>query len=96
MWPVALALFASAASALAFGPRATTNGTFLEATAIVAKNNASVLECWRLSDPFSTSGSAGTSGAATLQIANLANATYTVLPPRFEGGVHNAPHPQCV
>lgn len=75
---------------------AAASGTFLDLTAIVTHHNNSALECWRLADPFTTSAGAGTAGAATLNIAGLANATYTVLPPRFEGGVHNAPHPQCV
>ncbi|KIP09641.1 hypothetical protein PHLGIDRAFT_11779 [Phlebiopsis gigantea 11061_1 CR5-6] len=75
---------------------AAASGTFLDLTAIVTHHNNSALECWRLADPFTTSAGAGTAGAATLNIAGLANATYTVLPPRFEGGVHNAPHPQLV
>lgn len=69
-------------------------GKYLEATTLVTKNNASALECWRFASPLSTSSGAGTAGASTLVIDNLANATYTVIPPRFEGGVHNAPHPQ--
>ncbi|EIW78685.1 hypothetical protein CONPUDRAFT_108661 [Coniophora puteana RWD-64-598 SS2] len=72
------------------------NSTFLEMTAIVTQNGSSALECWRLSDPFTTSAGAGTAGASTLNINNLANATYTVVPPRFEGGIHNAPYPQLV
>jgi hypothetical protein len=69
----------------------------LDVTAIVTdSNNNSALECWQLKTPFGTSTSAGTSGASTLQLGNLANATYTVLPPVFAGGVHNAPHPQYV
>jgi hypothetical protein len=68
----------------------------LEISAIVTKNGNSALECWQLSDAFVTSTGAGTIGAASMNIENLANATYTILPPRFEGGVHNAPHPQCV
>lgn len=94
-----LAPLVAAASALALGPPVAppaANGTFLEMTAIVARNNNSAFECWRLTDAFATSAGAGTAGAATMDIKNLANATYTALPPRFEGGVHNAPHPQCV
>ena len=70
------------------------NGTYLELTTLVTKNGASAFECWRLADAFTTSTGAGTAGARTLLIDNLANATYTVIPPRFEGGVHNAPHAQ--
>ncbi|KAI0795302.1 hypothetical protein BC629DRAFT_1506764 [Irpex lacteus] len=72
------------------------HGTFLELTAIVTKSDASAFECWRLASSFTTSTGAGTVGASTLLIDDLANATYTVIPPRFEGGVHNAPHAQLV
>ncbi|KAI0795364.1 hypothetical protein BC629DRAFT_1286656 [Irpex lacteus] len=88
-------LCSSVASALSVvSARSTT--TYLEATTLVTKNNASAFECWRFASPLSTSTGAGTAGASTLLIDNLANATYTVIPPRFEGGVHNAPHPQLV
>ncbi|THG93102.1 hypothetical protein EW026_g8040 [Hermanssonia centrifuga] len=70
---------------------------FFEATAIVPDiHGNSALECWRLSTAFTASTGAGTVGASTMNINDLANATYTVLPPRFEGGVHNSPHPQLV
>jgi len=29
-----------------------------------------------------------------LFFGDLSNATYTVIPPRFNGGIHNAPAPQ--
>ena len=98
MWFFAPFLAAAAATgALALGPvLPSSNGTFLELSAIVTRNGNSALECWRLTDPFATSSGAGTSGASTMDIDFLANATYTVLPPRFQGGVHNAPHPQYV
>ena len=99
MWFARVAAFLAAAvtGALALSPvLPASNGTFLELTAIVTKNNNSALECWRLTTPFSVSGDAGTVGAATMNIESLANATFTVLPPRFEGGVHNSPHPQYV
>ncbi|KAI0084839.1 hypothetical protein BDY19DRAFT_909581 [Irpex rosettiformis] len=86
-------LLSSLASALSIGGRST---TYLEATTLVPKNGTSALECWRFASPLSTSAGAGTAGASTLVIDNLANATYTVIPPRFEGGVHNAPHAQLV
>ncbi|KAI0338965.1 hypothetical protein BDW22DRAFT_1362300 [Trametopsis cervina] len=76
--------------------RTSTGTQYLQATSIVTKNGNSAFECWRLSNPFVTSTAAGTSGASSLFIDNLANVTYTVLPERFEGGVHNAPHPQLV
>lgn len=86
---LAAALFAS--SALAATPQN------LTVTAIVTDaSNNSALQCWQLTNPFVTSTAAGTAGASTLQLGGLANATYTVLPATFEGGVHNAPHPQLV
>lgn len=67
------------------------------ATAIVtdARNN-SALECWQLEANVSVSTGAGTAGATTIQLGNLANVTYTALPANFYGGVHNAPYPQWV
>ncbi|EIN12099.1 hypothetical protein PUNSTDRAFT_18280, partial [Punctularia strigosozonata HHB-11173 SS5] len=56
----------------------------------------SALECWRLSAPFATSSAPGTTGASELNLGGLANATYTVFPARFDGGVHNGPFAQYV
>ena len=65
------------------------------ATAIVTDaNNNSALECWQLNASVTTSTGAGTAGATTFQLGNLTNATYTVLPANFYGGIHNAPYPQ--
>lgn len=65
------------------------------ATAIVTDaNNNSALECWQLNASVTVSTGAGTAGATTVQLGNLANTTYTVLPPNFYGGIHNAPYPQ--
>lgn len=52
-----------------------------------------MLECWALPG-FVASAQAGTTGALNLFLGDLANATYTVIPPRFNGGLHNAPAPQ--
>jgi len=65
----------------------------LNLTAISASNGASVLECWQLPG-FVSSSVAGTVGALNLFLGDLSNATYTVIPSRFDGGVHNAPAPQ--
>lgn len=70
------------------------NDTFFNLTAIAVSANTSVLECWQLINPFVISDAPGTAGSATLQFGDLANATYTVLPPRFNGGLHRAPHMQ--
>ncbi|KAK3389695.1 hypothetical protein B0H63DRAFT_103156 [Podospora didyma] len=67
----------------------------LNLTAIGAANGESTLECWRL-DPLVSSSTPGTAGALALFLGGMANATYTVLPPRFDGGLHNAPALQLV
>ncbi|MCJ1363973.1 hypothetical protein MMC16_003082 [Acarospora aff. strigata] len=81
-----LQLFASTNAAL----------TFLNLTAISTTNGESTLECWQLSDPFTVSNQAGTTGTAVQQLGNVANASYVVLPARFDGGLHNAPAVQYV
>ncbi|KDQ13225.1 hypothetical protein BOTBODRAFT_33831 [Botryobasidium botryosum FD-172 SS1] len=68
----------------------------LEITAIAAKDGVSVFECWALEPGFLQSAQPGTVGAEILQLGNLANASYSVIPPRFNAGAHNAPNIQCV
>ena len=67
--------------------------TALNLTAISASSGNSVLECWALPG-FVASAQAGTVGALNLVLGDLANATYTVIPPRLNGGLHKAPAPQ--
>jgi hypothetical protein len=38
----------------------------------------------------------GTAGALTLQLGGLSNASFSILPPGFNAGVHNAPNVQYV
>jgi hypothetical protein len=70
--------------------------TFLNVTALSAQNGSSVLECWQILPGFSTSAQTGTIGASILQLGNLANMSYSVIPPGFDAGLHNAPTAQCV
>lgn len=65
----------------------------LNLTAISASSGNSVLECWALPG-FVASAQAGTVGALNLLLGDLVNATYTVIPPRFNGGLHKSPAPQ--
>ncbi|KAK3319993.1 hypothetical protein B0T19DRAFT_404524 [Cercophora scortea] len=74
-----LALSASAAAGLS-----------LNITAIGAAKGESTVECWQFG-PFASSTTPGTIGALNLFMGDMANATYTVLPPRFDGGWHVAP-----
>ncbi|KAI1340403.1 hypothetical protein F5Y15DRAFT_380578 [Xylariaceae sp. FL0016] len=70
--------------------------TYLNMTSITGRNSISVLECWRLETPFETSNVPGVIGTRTLNLGDATNATYTVLPSRFDGGLHNAPVKQYV
>lgn len=70
--------------------------TTLNVTAISAKDGASTIECWQLAAPFKTSAEAGVSGAAIAQLGKAGSASYVVLPPKFNGGLHNAPAVQYV
>ncbi|KAN0113775.1 hypothetical protein V8E52_007428 [Russula decolorans] len=70
--------------------------TFLNITALSAQNGSSVLECWQILPGFSTSSQAGTTGASILQLGNVANMSYSVIPPQFNAGLHNAPTTQWV
>lgn len=74
--------------------KTTLTSNMLNITAITGKDGVSVLECWTMAAKFVTSTQAGTVGAANLALGNLANATFTVLPPHFNGGEHNAPFVQ--
>jgi hypothetical protein len=69
---------------------------FLNVTALAAQGGVTVFECWQLLPGFATSSQAGTIGASSLQLGGLANASYSVLPPGFNAGFHNAPTQQWV
>ena len=63
----------------------------LNITAISAANGQSIFECWQMDAPFLKSSAPGTDGAVFAQLGDTANATFAVLPPKFNGGLHNAP-----
>lgn len=67
----------------------------LNLTTIAAVNGSSVLQCWQFPE-FMASAQAGTAGALNLFLGDMANASYTVVPPRFNGGLHTAPSAQYV
>ncbi|KAL2357592.1 hypothetical protein BJ546DRAFT_1058167 [Cryomyces antarcticus] len=76
---------------------AAANATYLTATAIVTNGqNHSALECWEFSTPLAVSSDAGTRGVSVFNFAGVTSAVYTVIPPRFNGGTHDAPRPQIV
>lgn len=76
----------------------TTNDTasYLTATAIVtdAATNASALQCWQFTTPLEVPTTPGTAGALNFPFNLSTAAEYTVIPPRFDGGLHNAPQNQ--
>lgn len=63
----------------------------LNITALSAANNASTLECWQMTTPFTISTQPGTVGSAQLQLGNTSTLSYSVLPAQFNAGLHNAP-----
>ena len=67
----------------------------LNVTAIGAANGVSTIECWQFG-PFASSSVPGVAGALGLFLGPTSNATFTVIPGRFDGGLHNAPVPQFV
>ena len=66
----------------------------IKITAISAANGASTLECWELLAPFQIASEAGVAGAASAPLTDAGNVTYTIIPPKFDGGLHNAPRVQ--
>lgn len=67
---------------------------YLTATALVTNAaNESALECWRFSTPLIDSSQPGIAGSLTFNF-NASSASYTIIPPRFNGSRHNAPTPQ--
>ena len=69
---------------------------FFNLTAISAAGGNSTIECWQLSEPLTSSSDAGTSGTVIQRLGDVSNATYTVLPAKFDGGLHRAPVAQYV
>jgi hypothetical protein len=72
------------------------NAIYLVAPALVTKNNQTVVECWKLIAPFKRSSTPGVNGAQVATISNITDLAYSILPPRYDGGLHNAPVPQLV
>ena len=68
----------------------------LNVTALATLDGKSVLQCWALQPAFTTSAQTGTAGAEILQLGDLANASYSIIPARFNAGQHNAPNVQWV
>ncbi|OJD34288.1 34-dihydroxy-2-butanone 4-phosphate synthase protein [Diplodia corticola] len=71
---------------------------YLTTTAIVTDpaTNVSALQCWRFTTPLEVPSTPGITGTQLFQLNLSSAAEYTVIPPRFDGGLHNAPHNQLV
>ncbi|KAL8917456.1 MAG: hypothetical protein Q9208_007950 [Pyrenodesmia sp. 3 TL-2023] len=65
-------------------------------TAISARAGSSTIECWELAAPFVPSTETGVTGAAFAQLGQAGSVSYAVIPPRYSGGLHNAPQVQWV
>lgn len=88
---LATLLTSTAAVAATTDPTAPSFNT-LNVTVIGARNNQSTLECWALDPGFVESSQAGTAGSEALNLGPVnGNASFSVLPAKFDGGRHNAP-----
>ena len=92
---IAVSLSIWTASVLAL-PNASPIPSRLNITTIGAANGKSTLECWQLSAPLVKSSQPGTAGAAIAQLGETGATSYTLLPPQYDGGLHNAPAVQYV
>jgi hypothetical protein len=69
---------------------------YLTATALVTNAaNESALECWRFATPLIDTSEPGIAGSLTLNFS-ASSASYTIIPPRFNGSIHNSPTPQVM
>lgn len=73
-----------------------THAEYLNLTALTAANNISHLECWQLTQELAASTIAGRIGTFALPLSDFANASYGVIPAKYDGGLHNAPKKQYV
>lgn len=76
-----------AAVASTFPTPKTLNITTIAANA----QKESILQCWELDAPFIASAAAGTTGSVFAQLGEGAAVSYGIIPPKFDGGLHNAP-----
>lgn len=73
-------------------------GNTLNVTVIGARNNLSTLECWAIEPGWESSTHKGEVGSSHVNLGQIgghaANASFSVLPARFDGDRHNAPSKQ--
>ncbi|KAI0426735.1 hypothetical protein F5Y09DRAFT_345382 [Xylaria sp. FL1042] len=68
----------------------------LNVTAIGAKDGSSTLECWQIDNPFDNPTQPGLLGTAQLLLGATSSLSYSIAPPNFDRGLHNAPQKQWV
>ncbi|KKY17166.1 putative 34-dihydroxy-2-butanone 4-phosphate synthase [Diplodia seriata] len=97
-FPVLQTLFALSSIGAAAAQTTSNTTSYLTATAIVTDpaTNASALQCWQFTTPLEVPSTPGISGAQRFKFNLSSAAEFTAIPPRFDGGLHNAPHPQFV
>lgn len=90
--PAAASPLPSALAALAayHGP------STLNITSLGHQDGVTTLECWQLDNPFQTTIQTGVPGTLQLQLGDITNMSYTVVPPRYFPPAHNAPIIQYV
>ncbi|KZZ96484.1 hypothetical protein AAL_03713 [Moelleriella libera RCEF 2490] len=97
LWPARWTVLLPRA-AVAAAQRLDTHTTpALNLTAVTGDGRGeSTLECWQLANPFIASTEGGLAGSLQLALGQLGNASYNVIPGRFDGGFHHAPAFQYV
>ena len=78
--------------ALQYAVALSTSPRYLHLTAVVSDDETddAKFECWRMATPFATYPTVGESISG---LADVANISYVVLPPRSSEGIHKPPHP---
>ena len=68
----------------------------LNLTSMGVSKGVSIMECWQLDNVFEETNQIGVPGLLQLQLGDLANMSYTVIPPKYFPPLHNAPNVQYV
>lgn len=89
-------LLAAVASSVAAQLSDLLSTPYLNLTALSAAKGESVFECWQLASPFKETAVPGIAGSLKLSLGELGDASYDVIPARFDGGFHHAPAFQYV
>lgn len=86
-----LSLFIIALLHSCIGTIAAPTPAYLQVTAVTGINGKSVIQCWQLANPFVVAEEAGVAGSAFTQLGATESASYGVISPGFDGGLHVAP-----